>query len=267
VLKEAETLTDQGVKELILIAQDTTAYGEDLGDGTHLEKLLKDLVKVEGLHWIRILYSYPKANYFTEGLFDLMAREEKICPYLDLPIQHIDDTLLKRMGRRSKGQEIRNLLQKIRTFLPNISLRTSLIVGFPGEGETQFKALLDFVEEVQFDHLGGFKYSSEEGTPASRLPDPIPEGVKEERLRILMELQKKISLKKHQNMIGRRMEALVEGSDSKGTILRGRIQAQAPEIDGSVLMKGKAKPGQWVEIRITQALPYDLVGQIERILP
>ncbi len=267
VLGEAKKLADQGVKELILIAQDTTAYGEDLRGETNLEKLLRGLVKVAGLRWIRILYSYPKINYFTQGLLELIAEEKKICSYLDLPIQHIDDQILRRMGRKSKNREIRNLLQKIRTFLPNVSLRTSLIVGFPGEGETQFKALLDFVEEIQFDHLGGFKYSSEEGTPASRLPDLIPERVKEERLRLLMELQKKISLKKYQNMIGRRMEALVEGSDSKGSILRGRIQTQAPEIDGSVLMKGKTEPGEWVEIRITQALPYDLVGQIERILP
>ena len=266
VVEEAKSLADQGVKELTLIAQDTTVYGEDLRDGTNLAKLLKGLVKIEGLHWIRILYAYPKANYFTEGLLDLIAQEKKICPYLDLPIQHIDDIVLKRMGRRSRSREIRDLLQKIRIVLPEISLRSSLIVGFPGESESQFKTLLDFVEEVQFDHLGAFKYSSEEGTPAALLPDPIPESLKEERLGILMGLQKMISLKKYQEMVGRRMEVLVEGSNSEGGILRGRLQTQAPEIDGSVFLKGNASPGDWVETRITQALPYDLVGQIERIL-
>jgi ribosomal protein S12 methylthiotransferase len=267
VVEEAKRLADRGAQELILIAQDTTAYGEDLKDGTNIEKLLKDLVKVEGLRWIRILYSYPKAHYFTEGLLELIAQEEKICPYLDLPIQHIDDEILKRMGRGSKGHEIRSLIQKIRSFLPEVSLRSSLIVGFPGEKESQFRRLLDFVEEIQFDHLGAFKYSSEEGTPASRLSDPIPEDVKEERLRILMELQKRISLKKYRGMVGMKKEVLVEGPDHERGTLRGRLRIQAPEIDGCVFLKGKAQPGDWVEVRITHALPYDLVGQIEKHLP
>ena len=266
VLQEAQRLADHGAQELILIAQDTTAYGRDLKDETTLEKLLKDLVKVEGLRWIRVLYSYPKADHFTDRLLELMAQENKICPYLDLPIQHIDDEILKQMGRRSKGSEIRSLLKKIRTFLPEASLRSSLIVGFPGEKESQFKALLDFVEEVQFDHLGAFKYSPEEGTPASRLPHPIPESLKEERLRILMEIQKKISLKKYQEMVGQRRVVLVEGPHREQGILRGRLQTQAPEIDGSVFLNGKARPGDWVEAQMTQALPYDLLAQIERVL-
>jgi ribosomal protein S12 methylthiotransferase len=266
LLEEANRLADQGVQELILIAQDTTAYGEDLRDGTNLEKLLRGLVKVEGLHWIRILYSYPKENYFTEGLLELVVQEKKICPYLDLPVQHIDDDILKRMGRRSKSREIRNLLHKIRSFLPEISLRTSLIVGFPGEGEDQFKTLLDFVGEIQFNHLGAFKYSPEEGTPAFRLPDSISETMKEERLRTLMNLQKTISLKKYQEMVGKRVEVLVEGSDPQKGGLKGRLRIQAPEIDGCVFLKGKAKPGDWVEARIKQALPYDLIGQVERFI-
>jgi ribosomal protein S12 methylthiotransferase len=266
VLDEAQRLADQGVQELILIAQDTTAYGRDLRDGTNLEKLLKNLAKVKGLHWIRILYSYPKADNFTDGLLELMAQEEKICPYLDLPIQHIDNEILKRMGRRVRSNEIRSLLQNIRTLLPKVSLRSSLIVGFPGETENQFKALLDFVEEIQFDHLGAFKYSAEEGTPASRLPHSIPERVKEERLRTLMEIQKKISLKKYQEMVGQRRVVLVEGPQRERGVLRGRLQTQAPEIDGSVFLNGKARPGDWVEARMTQALPYDLVAQIERVL-
>jgi ribosomal protein S12 methylthiotransferase len=267
VLDEAKRLADRGVREIILIAQDTTAYGRDLRDGTNLEKLLKDLVNVGGLRWIRILYSYPKASHFTKGLLELIAQEKKICPYLDLPIQHIDDEILRRMGRRSRNHEIRSLLHRIKNALPGVSLRTSLIVGFPGEGEGHFKALCDFVEEIQFDHLGAFKYSSEERTAASRLSDSVPGSVKEERLRTLMGLQKKISLKKYHKMVGKRMEVLVEGPDGQKGILRGRLQTQAPEIDGCVFLKGKAKPGNWVEARITQALPYDLVGQIERILP
>ena len=267
VLKEAQGLADQGVQELILIAQDTTAYGKDIGDRTNLEKLLKYLIKVDGLRWIRILYSYPRADNFTDGLLELMAQEHRICPYLDLPMQHIDDEILKRMGRRSKATEIRGLLKKIRTFLPEVSLRSSLIVGFPGEKKSQFKALLDFVEEAQFDHLGAFKYSSEEETPASRLPHSIPESMKEERLRTLMQIQKKISLKKYQEMVGQKKLILVERPGREQGLLRGRLQTQAPEIDGSVFLNGKARPGDWVEARMTQALPYDLVAQIERVLP
>jgi ribosomal protein S12 methylthiotransferase len=267
VLEEAKRLADQGVQELILIAQDTTAYGEDLRDGANLEALLEGLIRTDGLRWIRILYSYPRARHFTGGLLELIAREKKICPYFDLPIQHIDDKILRRMGRRSRGLEIRALLEKIRAFLPEVSLRSSLIVGFPGEGESQFKALLGFVEEIQFDHLGAFQYSPEEGTPASRLPDSVPEAVKGERLRRLMELQKRISLKNLRKRVGSKMEVLVEGSDRGGGALRGRLQVQAPEIDGCVFLTGKARPGDWVEARITQALPYDLVGQIEKCLP
>jgi ribosomal protein S12 methylthiotransferase len=264
VLKEAHRLADRGVKELILIAQDTTAYGEDLLDGASLEKLLKALAGVQGLRWIRMLYAYPETRYFTEGLLETMAQEEKICPYLDIPIQHIDDAILRRMGRRSKSLEIRAILQKIRAFVPEISLRSSLIVGFPGEGEAEFNSLLQFVEETQFDHLGVFKFSREEGTPASRLPNQVPEEVKEERLGIIMERQREISLRKHQKMIGKSVEVLVEGLDLKTKTLKGRLKTQAPEIDGCVFLKGEANPGDLVTARIKQAYPYDLKGEIER---
>lgn len=267
ILKEAEGLTAQGVKELILIAQDTTAYGQDLRDGTSLEKLLKALVRMDGLRWIRILYAYPKLSHFTESLLNLISQEEKICPYLDLPIQHIDDEVLRRMGRRSKEQEIRDLIEKIRTSVPGIALRTTLIVGFPGETEKQFQTLLHFVEEAQFDHLGAFKYSSEEGTPAHKFPSTISEEVKEERYRILMEAQKRISLKKYRKMVGQRKEVMVEERDGEGMFLRGRLKTQSPEIDGCVFLTGRAQPGDWVEALITQALPYDLNGEIKRILP
>jgi ribosomal protein S12 methylthiotransferase len=266
ILEEAKQLADQGVQELILIAQDTTAYGEDLKDGTNLEKLLRVLVRVDGIRWIRTLYSYPRARYFTDGLLETMAQEKKICPYLDLPIQHVDDEILKRMGRKVKGSEIRSLLDKIRTYIPHISLRTSLIVGFPGERQDQFQTLLDFVKKVEFDHLGAFKYSVEQGTPASRLSNQIPERVKEERLKKLMNLQKKISLKKYRSLVGEQVEVLVESVGGSQQNVKGRLQTQAPEIDGSVILEGRALPGDWVEAQIIKAFPYDVLGRIERHL-
>ncbi len=267
ILKEAEGLAAQGVKEVILIAQDTTAYGEDLEDGTSLEKLLNGLIQIDGLRWIRILYAYPRLSYFTESLLDLVAHEEKICSYLDLPIQHIDDGILRRMGRRSKEKEIWHLIEKLRTSVPEIALRTSLIIGFPGEGEKQFQTLLRFVGEAQFDHLGAFKYSPEEGTPAINFQNTVPEEIKEERYHRLMEVQKRISLKKYRRMVGKTVEVLVEDTDGPRGTLRGRMKTQAPEIDGSVFLKGKANPGDWVTALITHALPYDLVGHIQKNLP
>ena len=266
ICQEAERLAEQGVKELTLIAQDTTAYGKDLGERVSLEALLTRLVRIDGLRWIRVLYAYPRSAHFSEGLLKLIKEEKKICSYLDLPIQHIDDDILRRMGRRTKGQEIRDLLYRIRTAIPEVVLRTSLIVGFPGEKESQFKTLLRFVEEVQFDHLGAFKYSPEERTPAFRFPHRVSEELKEERFQTLMEVQKKISFQKYRRMIGQKREVLVEGADHQTTFLRGRLQTQAPEIDGMVFLKGQARAGDWVEAQITQALPYDLVGEIEKIL-
>jgi len=266
LLEEVKQLSGQGVQEIILIAQDTTAYGEDLKDGTNLEKLLRVLVRVDGVRWIRMLYSYPRPRYFTDGLLEIIAQEKTICPYLDLPIQHIDDDILKRMGRRVKGSEIRNLIHNIKTFLPNISLRTSLIVGFPGERPDQFQALLNFMKEVEFDHLGAFKYSAEKGTPASRLSHQIPERVKEERLKTLMNLQKKISLKKNQSLVGEQVEVLVESAGGSQGNVKGRFQTQAPEIDGCVILEGKAHPGDWVEAHIIKAFPYDVLGRIKRRL-
>lgn len=266
ILKEARRLVEQGVQELILIAQDTTAYGRDIGDGTDLEKLLHRLVGIDGFRWIRILYGYPKLSHFPNRLLRLFSEEEKLCPYLDLPIQHIDDEILRRMGRQTKGEEIRNLIEKLRTYVPEIALRTSLIVGFPGETERQFYGLLRFIEEVQFDHLGVFKYSPEEGTPASQFDGSIPEEIKEERYRTLMEAQKRISLKRYQALIGQKKEVLVEGRDGERPPLKGRLKTQAPEIDGCIFLQGRAQPGQWVEVRITEALPYDLIGEIQRII-
>ena len=250
------------------MGQDTTLYGSDRADGADLETLLGALAKTEGLRWIRLLYAYPESRTLTDRLLGLMAEEEKICPYIDLPLQHIDDTILRRMGRKTKGKEIRDLLGRIRTHLPGASLRISLIVGFPGESEEQFEMLLDFVKEVRFDHLGVFKYSPEEGTPAARLAGAISEEVKVERLGLLMETQEKISSEKYRAMVGSRKVVLIEGpaADRKG-FMRGRLQTQAPEIDGGVLLKGKAGPGDWVEAEITGALPFDLLGKVRTVLP
>jgi len=267
ILREAERLASQGVQELILIAQDTTAYGEDRGGEVSLQKLLKELVRIDGLRWIRILYGYPQHANFPNELLELIAKEHKMCSYLDLPIQHIDDGILKRMGRRTKSQEIRNLLKRIRAFIPHITLRTSFIVGFPGEKDSQFESLMEFVKETQFDHLGVFKYSREEGTPASRLPDQVPEKLKEERFKALMEVQREISHEKYRKRIGQRVRVLVEGEGLQIGTLRGRLESQAPDIDGVVFLKGRAKPGDWVEAQILEALPYDLIGEIKRILP
>ena len=230
VLEEAERLADQGVQELILIAQDTTAYGRDLRDGTNLENLLKNLVKVGGLRWIRILYSYPKADHFPDELLELMAQEEKICSYLDLPIQHIDDEILKRMGRRAREpMKFEIFFQKIRTFLPEVSLRSSLIVGFPGERKTNSKHSSTLWRRFSLITSVPLNTLPEEGTPASRLPHSIPERVKEERLRTLMEIQKKISLKKYQEMVGAEEGGSRRRHQPGRGVLRGRLQTQAPE--------------------------------------
>lgn len=261
IINEAKRLVDQGVKELILIAQDTTAYGEDLDDGTNLTELLKNLIKINSLHWIRILYSYPKINYFNDELLEIIAHEDKICPYIDIPIQHIDDRILRLMGRKSSEDEIRRLIEKIKTFIPEISLRTSLIVGFPGETDEQFNKLIDFVREIKFNHLGVFKYSPEQETPARRLPNQIEENIKEERYRLIMEIQREISFKKYQALIGKKLEVLVEKSD-QGKAKMGRLKTQSPDIDGCVFLNGNANPGDFVMVEITKALPYDLFGRI-----
>ncbi len=262
VINEAKRLADQGVKELILIAQDTTAYGEDLSDGTNLTKLLKNLTKIDPLHWIRILYSYPKIEYFNDELLEMIANDDKICPYIDIPIQHIDDRILRLMGRRSKEYEIRRLIERIKTFIPEVSLRTSLIVGFPGERDEEFNKLMDFLSEIRFDHVGVFKYSPEKETPAYRLHNHVEEDVKEERYRAIMELQREISFKKYQSMVGKRLEVLVERSE-QGKAKIGRLKTQSPDIDGCVFLEGNASAGDFVIVEITKSLPYDLFGRIE----
>lgn len=262
VLVEVEKAAAQGVKEVNLIAQDLTAFGQDARDGVKLTALLRSLVQVEGIRWIRLLYAHPA--HLTPELVSLIREEEKICKYLDLPIQHIHDGILKAMNRRISGRSLREVLAKIRREVPGIALRTSLMVGFPGETKKAFQELFEFVKEFEFDHLGVFTYSPEEGTRAGKMRGRVPAKIQAERYHQIMALQKKISRKKQEQQVGSRVEVLIEGAGKKaGVIWEGRTQRQAPEIDGlTLLTKGEALPGEMVEARITRAAAYDLYGEI-----
>ena len=262
VMEEARRLVGGGVKELNLIAQDITVYGSDLPGGVNLETLLKELVQIAGLRWTRLLYSYPDG--ITDGLIQLIKSEEKICKYLDIPLQHISDPVLTRMNRRSSETQIRTLITKLRTEIPDIALRTSLIVGFPGETEEDFKKLCHFVEEVQFDRLGVFCYSKEEGTPAAAMPDQVSERVKRERYKKLMQLQARLSFKRNRRLMDTIEEVIVEGvSEESDLLLKGRCSRQAPDIDGMVyITSGQANVGDIVKLKITDSSDYDLIGEI-----
>jgi ribosomal protein S12 methylthiotransferase len=262
VLEEAHRLVGGGVKELNLIAQDITVYGSDLPGRVTLESLLKELVQIVGLRWIRLLYSYPGG--ITDGVIDMIKNEEKICKYLDIPLQHISDPVLKRMNRRSSEADIRTLITKLRSEIPGIALRTSLIVGFPGETEQDFKKLCQFVEETQFDRLGVFCYSKEDGTPAAEMPDQVTERVKRERYKKLMQLQARLSFKRNRRLINTVEEVIVEGvSEESELLLKGRSSRQAPDIDGMVyITSGQANIGDIVKLRITDSSDHDLIGEM-----
>lgn len=256
LVAETRQLVTQGVRELNLIAQDLTAYGRERRDGTTLLGLLRALSKVEGLDWLRLLYCYP--NYLDEPLLRYIAEEEKICAYLDMPLQHISDRMLRTMRREKSGDGIRRLLERIRAYIPGIVLRTSFIVGFPGEQEEDFQQLLSFISEVEIDHVGVFRYSQEEGTAAGSLPDQVAEEVKEERWRRLMERQARIVRKKHLSLVGSIQDVLVGGHDDQGR-LWGRTRGQAPDIDGIVLLDHMhAEAGEIMPVRITGIAGYDL---------
>ena len=262
VLAEVEKAAAQGVKEVNLIAQDITAFGQDARDGEKLTALLRSLVQVEGIRWIRLFYAHPA--HLTPELVSLIREEEKICKYLDLPIQHIHDGILKAMNRRISGRSLREVLAKIRREVPGIALRTSLMVGFPGETKKAFQELFEFVKEFEFDHLGVFTYSPEEGTLSGKMKGRVPAKIQAERYHQIMALQKKISRKKQKQQIGSRVEVLIEGAGKKaGVIWEGRTQRQAPEIDGRMLLtKGEGTPGEIVKARVTRAAAYDLYGEI-----
>ncbi len=259
ILAEAKELSRNGIKELNIIAQDITRYGIELYGKYRLRELLKELAAIEGIEWIRLLYSYP--DEFSDELIDTIAEEEKICKYLDIPIQHASNGILKKMARRSSKEKILELIGKLRTSMPDIVLRTSLIVGFPGETEKDFKELYDFVSEVKFNRLGVFTYSREEDTAAHDFPNQVEEEVKQERLEKIMLLQKDISQENNRKLIGRTIKVLIEGF-SEGKYF-GRSYMDAPEIDGKVYFKSSKDliPGDFCNVTVKQAYEYDLVGE------
>lgn len=257
VLADARLLRDAGVQELILIAQDTTDYGHDLGIKDGLAQLLEKLVvEVPEIPWIRILYAYP--GYVTDRLIDVMAANTQILPYLDMPLQHADPLLLRAMRRPANMDWVYATLDKMRNKIPNLALRTTFIVGYPGENEPQFQTLLDFVSAIKFDHLGAFTFSFEPGTFSEALGDPVPEEVKQERLERLMLLQQNISLTRNQVLVGKTLEVLVEGYNDGISV--GRSYRDAPEIDGMVFVEGEAEVGEIVPVMINGAMTHDLTG-------
>lgn len=261
VEREVMELALRGVREINLIAQDTTSYGRDGGDGD-LVTLLKRLVQIDGIEWIRLLYLHPAR--LGEDLLRVIRDEEKICKYVDLPLQHIDDRILRAMGRGVGEKEIRQLIERIREIIPGVTLRTTFIVGFPGEDEEAFEKLLDFVEEMEFDRLGAFTYSREEGTVAYRMEGQVSERVKKRRYRELMLLQREIALRKNRGLIGSIQRALVEGvSDESPYLFQARVENQAPDVDGiTYIARGEVGKGEMVSLLITDAGPYDLVGEV-----
>jgi len=262
IIMEVQSLAAQGVKEIMLIAQDTTRYGLDLYGKYKLVDLLEKLCEIEGVVWLRLLYCYP--THFTSELIDFMAGNNKVCKYLDIPLQHASDRLLTMMNRRGNKQQLVELINNLRSKMPGIVLRTSFIVGLPGETEEEYQELLDFMSKMEFDHVGIFTYSREEGTPAAEYPDQVPEEVKEDRYDRAMALQLTISQEKNQRLIGKRMLVLVEGEvpDEPG-MFYGRSEGNAPDIDGKVYFTGTGfQPGDLVTVRITQGFDYDLLGEV-----
>lgn len=262
LLKEAETLASYGVTELNVIAQDTTRYGEDLYGENKLPELLTKLCRIEGLRWIRVLYCYPER--ITEELIEVMAREDKIVKYIDLPIQHCNDDILKRMNRPSTKAKLRDVIGRLRTAMPDIVIRTTLITGFPGETEEQFTELAEFVQEMQFARLGCFAYSQEDGTKAAAFPDQLDEEAKAHRADIIMEQQMDISAAYNAQQLGKTKTAVVEGFDKWAECYFGRTEADAPDIDGKVFFTSEhpLSLGDYVNIRITDTLDYDLLGEV-----
>lgn len=264
LLAEARTLIDQGTREINLIAQDLTAYGRDLTPPTSLAALLRALARLDGLRWIRLLYCYP--NFVTDELLDSIAELPKVVKYIDMPLQHADDGVLRAMRRERSGAALSRLLERIRRRVPDVVLRSSFIVGFPGEDEAAFSRLVEFVREERFDRVGVFTYSREENTGAYDLPAQLSEQVKRERRATLMAAQAEVSLNKNREMVGREVEVLVEGRTSgRSRRLRGRMAGQAPEIDGQVFLTGEAEAGDFVRARIEKAMTYDLEGRISRM--
>ena len=259
---EVERLADRGVKEINLIAQDSTNYGHDIYGKPYLAELLKELVKIDSLNWVRILYCYPK--YFTDELIEVMASEDKICKYVDLPLQHAHDAVLRRMNRVDTRASVEALLAKIRQRIPEVTIRSTFIVGFPGETASQYQSLRDFIEEQRFDKVGIFTYSREEDTPAYDMPDQVSEEIMQERYHDLMSLQCKISEELNCALEGKILEVLIEGRDTDQlSVAYGRSRREAPEVDGQVYVENDtdSKPGDLIKVKIVQGFTYDLVGE------
>lgn len=262
LLRQAKELAEKGVKELILVAQETTMYGKDIYGEKSLHKLLKELCKIQGIQFIRIMYCYPEEIY--DELIQTMKEEQKICHYLDMPIQHCNDAILKKMGRRTNKKEIQEIVTKLREAIPDIILRTTLITGFPGETEDNFEEMMDFVDEMEFDRLGVFPYSPEEGTPAAEFPDQIDEEVKADRQCKIMELQQDIAFEKSERRIGQEMLAVIEGKVADENAYIGRTYMDAPNIDGYVFIHTDEAlmTGDFVKVKITASSDYDLIGEL-----
>lgn len=261
--KEARELADQGVKELILVAQETTLYGKDLYGEKKLPDLLRRLSSISGIQWIRLQYCYPEE--ITDELIETIKNEEKVCHYLDIPIQHASDAVLKRMGRRTSNQEIRELVAKLRREIPDIALRTTFISGFPGETEEDHEILMEFVDEMEFDRLGVFAYSPEEDTPAYSFKDQVPDEVKEDRRAEIMELQQDIAFERSESMKGRSLEVMIEGKVADENAYVGRTYMDSPGVDGLIFVNTglSLMSGDFVRVRVTGALEYDLIGEVE----
>lgn len=262
IKSEVEKLAKDGVSEIILVAQDTTEYGSDLGDDINLARLLRELGTVEGIEWIRVLYCYPES--ITDELIEEIKTNPKVCKYLDIPIQHAADNVLKRMARRSTNAQLKERIGKLRAEIPGIAIRTTLIVGFPGETEEDFNILYDFVKEMRFDRLGVFTYSLEEGTPAANFEDQIDEKVKVKRRDAIMALQHGISQEITAEKVGKVMKVLIEGKIADEDVYIGRTYMDAPDIDGEVFVEyeGELISGDYVDVEITEANDYDLIGEI-----
>lgn len=262
LIAEAEYLADQGVKELILVAQETTVYGKDIYGEKSLHKLLRELCKIEDLKWIRILYCYPEE--IDDNLIQVMKEEPKICHYLDLPIQHGCDRILKRMGRRTSKEQLIGIVEKLREEIPDISLRTTLITGFPGESQEEHEELMEFVDQMEFDRLGVFTYSPDEDTPAAEMPDQVPEEVKEDRRAELMELQQEIVFDLAEDMIGRELDVMIEGKVAYESVYVGRTYKDAPNVDGLIFIHSEEEmmSGDFVRAKVTGSSEYDLIGEI-----
>ncbi len=262
LVAEASKLAEGGVKELILVAQETTLYGVDLYGQKKLPELLRRLAKISGIYWIRILYCYPEE--ITEELIAVIAAEPKICHYLDIPIQHISGNVLKRMGRRTNQEELRRMIAKLRERIPNICLRTTLISGFPGETQDDFEELYRFVNEMEFDRLGVFTYSREEDTPAAGMPGQVAESVKKSRRDELMELQQAVAFEKAQDMVGRVLTVMVEGKAADEDVYVTRTYRDAPNVDGYLFLNTGVRlmTGDFVKVRVTDSNGYDLIGEI-----